>query len=115
MPRFIGFGPKFRAYDGTSQRRFFAHGIRLRPLGPVLEFQETRTTDEPYLVGKSVILHLWPTKLGLVIGRWHSFELNEFAHLYQALRSIPKDKLPLRPDLDTVWEDDLKDDGSDDD
>lgn len=49
---------------------FFWQPLRLRWNSPFAHRADTTELDPPYRVSRPVVLHLWPTTLGLVFGRW---------------------------------------------
>ncbi|WP_188187640.1 hypothetical protein [Nonomuraea sp. SYSU D8015] len=106
MPQTFDFGPKQESEFGMQYRKYFAHWIRLNRLGPVFERRTTLTQEPPYLVGRSAILHLWGTKIGLVVGKWTGERLDEDNALLAALNCIDKEELPKLGENDTDWEDD---------
>lgn len=49
----------------------YVHGVRLLWNAPPYHRAPTVELDEPYRVGRSHVIHFWPTTLGLSFGRWH--------------------------------------------
>lgn len=48
----------------------FVAGIRLRWNAPPVHRAPTTEMEEPFRVARGIVVHLWPTTLGLVFGRW---------------------------------------------
>jgi hypothetical protein len=93
MPQTFDFGPKRESEYGMHYRKYFAHWIRLNRLSRILDRRTTLTQEPPYLIGRSVILHLWGTKIGVVIGKWTGERLDEESALLAALNCVPKSEL----------------------
>ncbi|MFI6512847.1 hypothetical protein ACIBCT_35045 [Streptosporangium sp. NPDC050855] len=94
MPQTFDFGPLKESAYGMRYRKYYAHWISLKRFGPIFERRTTLTQEPPYLVGRSAILHLWGTKIGVVVGRWTGERLDEDSALLAALNCVDKSDLP---------------------
>lgn len=63
----------------------FWHAIRVRKGTPLHHRAHTQEVDEPFRSSLSHVLHLWPTGLAIVTGRWQDSGLTEDEALLVAL------------------------------
>ena len=77
----------FADLPGVPKRfnRFFWHTVRMSRFGPDIHFATSREIEDPYRVGKAVVLHLEPFRPGLVLGWYGKEGLPEFEALRRAV------------------------------
>lgn len=91
--------PKLKRMD-----RLYVQRVRMARFGPDVHFATTREIEDPFRVGKSVILHLEPFRPGIVIGWYSKDGLPEHEALLRAVTT----NAPPREDLDEFDEDVLQ-------
>lgn len=84
--------------------RLFWHRVRMARFGPDIHFAPSREIEEPFRVGKAVILHLEPFSRGLAIGWYRNTSLSEF----EALRRALSLRDPTQQELDDLDDDKLQ-------
>jgi hypothetical protein len=80
--------------------RLFWHRVRMARFGPDIHFARSYEIEEPFRLGKCLVLHLEPFRTGLVLG-WYSREGQE-EHV--ALRRAVSLRKPSQRDLDVFDE-----------
>jgi hypothetical protein len=83
--------------------RLFWHRVRMARFGPDVHFAISRELDDPFRVGKAVILHLEPFTRGVAIGWYRNTGLSES----EALRRAVSLRDPTQQELDDLDEDKL--------
>lgn len=82
--------------------RLYWHKVRMARFGPDVHFARSREVEEPYRVGRSVILHLEPFRTGIVIG-WYAkptVNLYDDNAVSEALRRAVTVRNPTQEELD---------------
>lgn len=68
--------------------RAFIHTIYLIEGAPLVHLFPTQELDEPFRVSKnSIVVRLWPSRRGVVLGWWKSSGLTEAEALRSAVRA----------------------------
>jgi len=68
--------------------RVFVHSIYLTENAPLFHTAETQELDDPFRTSPhSIVLRLWPSRRGVVLGWWHRGGLSEGEALRAGIRA----------------------------
>lgn len=84
--------------------RLFWHKVRMARLGPDVHFAVNHEIEEPYRVGRVIVLHLEPFRTGLAIGWYGKTGLPEHEALLRAITT----QQPTQRDFDDFDDDVLQ-------